>query len=91
MQAINQIFYPAMVAEWSKTPVLQIQVASGHLGPRFESNSGHKWLLMGMLCSIVPFKAMVEKLYIAWMKKIRGGGQIPHPNSHLCWLMIDVP
>ena len=24
-----------------KTPVLQIQVASGRLGPRFESRSGH--------------------------------------------------
>ena len=28
---------PAMVAEWSKTPVLQIHVESGCLGPRFES------------------------------------------------------
>ena len=36
---LNQnLLYPA---EWSKTPVLQIQVASGRLGPRFKSSSGH--------------------------------------------------
>ena len=29
-----------MMAEWSKTLVLQIQVAKGLLGPRFEFRSG---------------------------------------------------
>ena len=33
--------WPAMVAEWSMTPIFQIQVASGRLGPRFESSWGH--------------------------------------------------
>ena len=34
--------YPAVVAEWSKTLEMQIQVTSGHLGPRFESCLGHE-------------------------------------------------
>ena len=33
--------YPVVVDEWSKTPALQIQVASGCMGHRFESYWGH--------------------------------------------------
>ena len=32
---------PAVVAEWSKTPIKQIQVAVKSLRPRFEPRSGH--------------------------------------------------
>ena len=41
--------YPAVVAEWSKTPILQIQVASGRLGPRFESHLGDIQFLGGYI------------------------------------------
>ena len=44
--------YLAVGAEWSKTPVFLIQVASGHLGPRFESLSGHMYANPSILLSL---------------------------------------
>ena len=37
---IKKVGKLAVVADWSKTTVLQIQVVSGRLGPRFESCLG---------------------------------------------------
>ena len=42
----------ALVAEWSKTLEMQIQVTSGHLGPRFESLSGHMYANPSILLSL---------------------------------------
>ena len=59
-----------MVVEWSKTLVLQIQVASGHEGPRFESRWGHISMMVKIthenLSNYIP--ALSCSIHLTWNK-----------------------